>query len=144
MVITEHSIHKDFHEGWRQKAQALGFQLRLSPTDPKAGANERAGVGFPTPLCPLHALSGIPCPTCGTTRAATALLHGDFKTPFLLNPLMAGSLMASGLYVVYAAVVVIGQLPRVRIESITLSEARMIRVLAILLIAANWLYLLLA
>ena len=100
--------------------------------------------GFPTPLCPLHTLSGIPCPTCGTTRAATALLHGDFKTPFLLNPLMAGSLMASGLYVVYAVVVVIGHLPRVRIESITLSESRMIRVLAILLIAANWLYLLLA
>ena len=57
---------------------------------------------------------------------------------------MAGSLMASWLYVVYAAVVVIGHLPRVRIESITRSEARMIRVVAILLIAANWLYLLLA
>jgi hypothetical protein len=96
---------------------------------------------FPTPLCPLHALSGIPCPTCGTTRAATALLHVDFKTAFLLNPLMAGSLMAAGLYVVYAAVVVIGRMPRARIESVTRSEARVIRVLAILLIAANWLYL---
>lgn len=54
---------------------------------------------------------------------------------------MAGSLMAAGLYVVYAAVVVIGRMPRARIESVTRSEARVIRVLAILLIAANWLYL---
>jgi hypothetical protein len=50
--------------------------------------------------------------------------------------------MAAGLYVVYAAVVVIGRMPRVRIESVARSEARMIRALAIVLIAANWLYLL--
>lgn len=55
---------------------------------------------------------------------------------------MAVLLMAAGLYVVYAAVVVIGRMPRVRIESVARSEARMIRALAIVLIAANWLYLL--
>lgn len=55
---------------------------------------------------------------------------------------MSVALVAAVLYVLYSAVVVIGRLPRVRIASITRGEAHMIRVLAVLLISANWLYLL--
>lgn len=97
-------------------------------------------MGLTTPLCPLHSMSGIPCPTCGATRAMAGLLHGNFKTAFLLNPLMTGLLITAELYVVYAAVVVIGRLPRVRIESITCGKEQMIQMLAIVLIAANWIY----
>lgn len=100
-------------------------------------------LGLPTPLCPLHALTEIPCPTCGSTRAASALLLGDLNTALIRNPLMTAALLAAVLYLLYAAVVVIGRLPRVRIESLSPTEARMIRVLAILLIAANWGYLIL-
>lgn len=32
------------------------------------------------PLCPLHSLTGLNCPLCGGTRAAYALLHGQFGT----------------------------------------------------------------
>lgn len=32
------------------------------------------------PLCPLHSLTGLNCPLCGGTRAAYALLHGEFGT----------------------------------------------------------------
>ena len=56
---------------------------------------------------------------------------------------MSAVFLGATLYVLYAAVVIIGRLPRVRIESLTPTEARVIRVLAILLIATNWLYLLL-
>jgi hypothetical protein len=62
---------------------------------------------------------------------------------FSYNPLMSAVFLGATLYVLYAAVVIIGRLPRVRIESLTPTEARVIRVLAILLIATNWLYLLL-
>ncbi len=34
------------------------------------------------PLCPFLALTGIPCPLCGTTRAWNATLHGDLATAF--------------------------------------------------------------
>ena len=98
-------------------------------------------LGLPTPLCALHALSGIPCPTCGTTRAAGALLHGEIKTAFVLNPLMTAALLGAGLYVCYAAVVVIGRLPRLRLEALTKTEANLVRIAAIGLLAANWLYL---
>lgn len=100
-------------------------------------------LGLPTPLCPLHAFCKIPCPTCGSTRAADALLHGDVKTAFIHNPLMAAALLAAAVYLLYAAVVIIGRLPRLRIEALSPTETRAIRVLAILLIAANWLYLIL-
>lgn len=98
--------------------------------------------GIPTPLCPLHALSGIPCPTCGSTRAAGALLHGDLKTALTHNPLMIVAFLAAALYVCYAAAVVVCRLPRIRIKSLSPTEARVIRALAIFLIAANWFYLL--
>jgi hypothetical protein len=39
------------------------------------------------PSCPLHRLSGLYCPGCGTTRALHALLHGNLEAALRLNPL---------------------------------------------------------
>lgn len=39
------------------------------------------------PGCPFHAWTGLPCPGCGSTRAALALLRGDFTGALALNPL---------------------------------------------------------
>lgn len=97
--------------------------------------------GIATPRCLLHAATGIPCPTCGMTRATWHLLHGEIGRAFLLNPLMTAALLGAGLYVCYAAVVVIGRLPRLRLEALTKTEANLVRIAAIGLLAANWLYL---
>ena len=37
--------------------------------------------------CPIRYLLGIPCPTCGMTRAYVALFHGDFLRAFYYHPL---------------------------------------------------------
>jgi len=37
--------------------------------------------------CPIRYLLGIPCPTCGTTRAYIAFFHGDFLRAFYYHPL---------------------------------------------------------
>jgi hypothetical protein len=97
--------------------------------------------GIATPRCLLHAATGIPCPTCGMTRAIWHLLHGEIGRAFLLNPLMTAALLGAALYVCYAAVVVIGRLPRLRLEALTKTEANLVRIAAIGLLAANWLYL---
>lgn len=36
--------------------------------------------------CPSVILTGFPCPACGLTRAALALLRGDFQTAWQMNP----------------------------------------------------------
>ena len=37
--------------------------------------------------CPFKALTGIPCPGCGGTRALYAILHGDILEALYINPL---------------------------------------------------------
>ena len=38
-------------------------------------------------VCLFKNITGIPCPSCGTTRASIKLLHGEFINSILLNPL---------------------------------------------------------
>ncbi len=37
--------------------------------------------------CPVKALTGIPCPSCGVTTSIIAGLHGNFSKAFSINPL---------------------------------------------------------
>ncbi len=40
------------------------------------------------PPCVFHALTGVPCPACGSTRAVLALLAGDPRAALAFNPLV--------------------------------------------------------
>jgi hypothetical protein len=40
------------------------------------------------PPCAFHAMTGLYCPGCGSTRAVHHLLHGDLAGAFSMNPLM--------------------------------------------------------
>jgi hypothetical protein len=37
--------------------------------------------------CPVYSIFHVPCPSCGTTRALSALSRGDFLAAFRFNPL---------------------------------------------------------
>jgi hypothetical protein len=39
--------------------------------------------------CTFRSLTGVPCPTCGTTRTALAILDLDVVSAFTVNPLAA-------------------------------------------------------
>ena len=101
-------------------------------------------LGLPTPFCPLHALTGIPCPTCGMTRGLVCLLQGQIEEALLFNPLMMVALLSALLYLLYAGVVVIGRLPRLRWEPLSQTAAICVRIGVVLLIAVNWIYLMCA
>jgi hypothetical protein len=49
--------------------------------------------------CPLRTLTGIPCPLCGMTTAATALASGDLGAALAANPFV---LVLAGFTVVMA------------------------------------------
>jgi hypothetical protein len=52
-----------------------------------AGTWALAHTGIHAPLCPFHALTGLPCPGCGLTRCALALWHGSPCLAFRYHPL---------------------------------------------------------
>ncbi len=114
--------------------------LLVSVTSAALGAAWMA-MHMPWPRCNFRALFGIPCFTCGATRSATALMHGDLTGAWNWNPLATLAMVAIVLFDIYALGVLISRAPRVRI-----SFGRAKWPLIALLFAAggaNWLYLLL-
>jgi hydrogenase-4 membrane subunit HyfE len=97
---------------------------------------------LPTPQCAFHSLTGLPCPTCGATRAAWQFLHGHFAASLRFNPLAFLAYCGIVVFDLYALVALILRAPRLRLINFTLNERIFLRSLAVALIAANWLYLL--
>jgi Protein of unknown function (DUF2752) len=55
------------------------------------------------PKCPFHELTGLWCPICGSTRAASALAHGDVIATLRHNALFLPALaMVVWLWAAYA------------------------------------------
>jgi hypothetical protein len=54
-------------------------------------------------LCLFKRLTGIPCPTCGGTRAALHLLRGDPSAAWRSHPLAAALLLGVMVYAVLSA-----------------------------------------
>lgn len=49
--------------------------------------NSGSSLGLGITVCPIKAVTGVPCPSCGSTRALGALFSGHFAQSFLINPL---------------------------------------------------------
>ena len=99
-----------------------------------------ATPGIQLPLCTFKILTGLPCPTCGLTRAVIALSRGDLGRALFMNPLAAVACLAGLAYLVYAAAVIAFRLPRLR-PRVTTLDARILRVTAVALLALNWTWL---
>jgi hypothetical protein len=98
--------------------------------------------GLPWPRCTFLAVTGLPCVTCGATRAAVAFLAGDTIGAWLMNPLVAVLLCVLVLFDLYAAAVLIARAPRLRISLTHPSAWRGIAAAAVLVGLLNWTYLL--
>jgi hypothetical protein len=96
---------------------------------------------FPPPRCPLKMLTGYPCCTCGLTRSLLAFAHGEVVAAFTWNPLVALCALGSVVYALYAAIVLVFGLPRVRWSLTAFWERVVVRLLAVAVIVANWAYL---
>lgn len=90
------------------------------------------------PDCPFHALTGMPCLACGTTRAALLLAAGDPLGAFLMNPLAAVALAVLWLGGLVAPLWLALALPSPAVPRALPLAAR---VALVLLLVANWCFL---
>lgn len=100
------------------------------------------GLHFPTLSCPFLAVTGYPCLTCGATRCAIALFHGNFSAAWHWNPLVLVALSGMVIFDIYAAVVLVSGAPRLRVIDWSRGEKNTVRVAVVALIAVNWIFLL--
>lgn len=92
-------------------------------------------------MCLLHRLTGLPCLTCGGTRAITALLKGDWLDALRIQPLVSA---LSVLLVGWLAANIFCWLVWRQCLSVTLSRTEwlILGMAALLLAVSNWVYLL--
>ena len=97
---------------------------------------------LPWPHCFFLTITGHPCLTCGATRAAFAFFHLDFWSAWKWNPLVFIILCSISIFDAYAFAVLIGRLPRLRLTRLDPREKIVVRIAIVLLLLANWIYLL--
>ena len=91
---------------------------------------------FGVTLCPLKRLLGVPCPTCGTTRAFAELFRGDVLGAFARQPLvMSCSLL--GVPVLLAILFVAGRRKTTALLAAA-SRSAFFWCLAAAVVLANW------
>jgi Protein of unknown function (DUF2752) len=97
---------------------------------------------LPFTVCLFKSLTGLPCPTCGSTRAVGRLVHLDVAGAIAMNPLTTIAIVVVAIW----ALCDFGLLTRGRALDVEVGKplSRLVRTLAVAAVAANWLYLLLA
>jgi hypothetical protein len=92
------------------------------------------------PSCPFHRMTGLPCPTCGGTRAAVLLSGGNVSAALSLNPLVTVAFLGVLLFFFHSLAVHAFGLPRVTAD-LTSPEKNALRAAAVLAVLAQWVYL---
>ena len=92
------------------------------------------------PSCVFKGLTSFPCPTCGATRAALFLAHGEVAASLSMNPLVSLSFIGSCLVFPYSLLALLLHLPRPSVE-LSVREHVAIRVAVLVLVLMNWFYL---
>jgi Protein of unknown function (DUF2752) len=130
---------------WGLRFTAPVGRLPLGAVFGTIGALGTAAVGLlgldhlPFTVCLLKGLTGLPCPTCGSTRVVGRLAHLDVAGALAMNPLAT---IAAALVAIWA-VADFGLLARGRGLDLEMGRplGRLVRWLALVAVVANWLYL---
>ena len=100
-------------------------------------------VGLPWPRCVFHAVTHLPCVTCGMTRCGIQFFEGHLLAALQWNPFVFAALCGITAFDVYALAAVIARTPRLRVRLSTPRAKTCLRVSIISALALNWVYLLL-
>jgi hypothetical protein len=141
--------------GTAPAAPRLGIRLAVRAGAPPLGAIF-GGIGvlagaavalfhldrLPFAFCVFKGLTGLPCPTCGSTRALGRLFFLDFAGALAMNPLTTLVAVVIAAWAVADLVL----LPRRSALELDVDKrlANPLRMVALFLFLANWVYLLVA
>jgi len=139
-------------QGSDEASASPPLRLVARPAAPPLGAIF-GGIGFlaaaavwllrldrvPLTLCVFKGLTGLPCPTCGSTRALGRLFVLDFRGALAMNPFT--TVVAAVLAAWALADLALLRSRRALGLEVSPPLARALRVLALVLFLANWLYL---
>lgn len=92
------------------------------------------------PSCAFKGLTGMSCPTCGSTRSVVHLAHGDIVASLAMNPLSSLCFLAAVLYFFYSLITLLPRIPQVGV-ALSGQEKNALRALAIMIVLINWMYL---
>ena len=94
---------------------------------------------MPPTVCMFHSVTGVPCLSCGASRAVEAFFGGDFIGMFYYNPLIVLFCGALFFFSLFKLVEYIFKFElKIRVSE---KYSLIARTLVITLIAANWLFL---
>jgi hypothetical protein len=96
---------------------------------------------LPFPVCVFKHLTGLPCPTCGSTRAVGRLFALDLPGALAMNPLTTLALLLLLLPWAAADLILLSRGRGLVLEA-SRAAARSLRVAAVALVLLNWAFLL--
>ncbi|MCP4221536.1 MAG: DUF2752 domain-containing protein [bacterium] len=97
---------------------------------------------MPLMRCPFKAFTGIPCPTCGSTRLVQGIFSADLPTAFAFNPLLFLTGFALIAWVVYGVTMLFY---RRRLQLVlSPKEGLVFRLGIVAVFLVNWVYLIAA
>ncbi len=97
------------------------------------------GFGLLLPGCTFLALTGLPCLTCGGTRAVQAILSGDIMAAAGWNPGVTAGLLLLGGFYCYSLYAVCAGRRRLRCLPGAV-PGWSVRTCAVVLLLGNWIY----
>ena len=97
-------------------------------------------LGLPLPVCYFHQWTGLPCPSCGSTRLVESLLAGDLLGAARWNPLVFLALAGVALWAALSTARLLLGRPAWRVE-LRSGERVALRFLAGAALVAGWAYL---
>lgn len=93
------------------------------------------------PRCAFKGFTGIPCPTCGSTRSLALLAKGEVLDSLAMNPMVSLCFAAAGLYFFYCVTTLTFGISRIDVR-LSDKEKNVVRIGFIVLVFLNWIYLL--
>lgn len=89
------------------------------------------------PSCAFKGLLGVPCPTCGSTRAVVHLSHGEIASALAMNPVITLVIVFAVLFFFYGLIALLFDFRRIGFV-FTEREKNTVRITAVLLLLAQW------